>query len=474
MEENESAEIGVVGLGVMGRNLALNFRDRGFAVAVTDPWAEAREAFAAAPDREAVALAESVEELCARLARPRRLLLMVKAGEPVERLIETLPAHLSDGDIVIDGGNTHFMDSERRATTLAERGLHWLGLGISGGGSGARHGPSLMAGGAPAAFERVAPMLRAIAAKADGEPCCGYFGPGGAGHFVKTVHNGIEYAEMQLIAEIYHLMRDGLAMAPAAMSAAFKAWNQGKRGSYLQEITAKILTHREGGEDALLVDVIRDQAGQKGTGAWAAAAALELGVPCPTLAEAVAARGLSVLKPERLQAGDRLPGPGPELSDGQEAPSVAILGAALYAGRICAFAQGFALLAAAREAKAWQALDLAEVAAVWRAGCILRAGHLASIREAFAAEPPPPNLLVAQAFKDDLAATLPALRALVAFASARGIPAPALSASLAYYDGYRSAQLPANLIQAQRDYFGAHGFERSDRDGRFHGDWPDA
>jgi 6-phosphogluconate dehydrogenase len=452
-----SADIGIYGLGVMGRNLAVNLGGHRYGVVRYDPWPEARVGVAAAADEAA---------FVASLATPRAILLMVKAGEPVDAAIARLLPLLGPGDLVIDGGNSHYRDSLRRAATLAEHGLEFLGLGVSGGEEGARRGPALMAGGEAAAYARVAPLLEAIAASAEGQPCCGRVGGAGAGHFVKMVHNGIEYAVMQLIAEIYLIQRDLLRLDANVIAAAFAEWNEGPAGGYLVELAAAVLRRRD--EDgAPLLDYVRDAAEQKGTGRWAAAAALELGVPVPTLLEAVAARGLSALSEERAAAAAAVSGP--DIAGG--VPDLAgALGEALLGGMIAAYAQGFALLAGAA-AELGGPLDLAGVARIWRAGCIIRSRLLTPIVAAFAGDPAPANLLAAPAMAGMLAACQTGWRRAVAAATSHGIAVPALASALAYYDGYRTARSGANLIQAQRDAFGAHGYARTDRPGTFHSDW---
>jgi 6-phosphogluconate dehydrogenase len=464
------AEIGLIGLGVMGQNLALNIADHGFAIAVYNRTAARTEAFAASEEARTrrVVPCATLEDLARALRSPRALILMVKAGTATDEQIEALLPLLEPGDIVIDGGNAHYEDTIRRERALAARGLRLLGTGISGGEEGARHGPSIMAGGALEAYARVGPVLEAIAAKVDGAPCCAHVGPDGAGHFVKTIHNGIEYADMQLIAETYALMKDGLGLGHPEMRAAFAAWNRGDLGSYLIEITADILGKRDPETGAPMVDVILDRAGQKGTGGWAVAAALDLGVPTPTIAEAVAARSLSAAKDERVDAATHLGGPA------ADPPGTALdldtLRDALLAAKIAAYAQGFALMAAASREHGW-GLDLGTIAATWRGGCIIRARFLDWIKDAYEREPALANLMLSPRFVAALARTQRSLRAAVALAAHRGVAAPGLGSALAYYDGYRSARLPANLIQAQRDYFGAHTYERVDRPGRFHSDW---
>jgi 6-phosphogluconate dehydrogenase len=465
------AEIGLIGLGVMGQKLALNITDHGFAVAVYNRTAARTEAFAASEEARArpIVPCATPPDLVGALRPPRAIILMVPAGAATDDQIATLVPLLEPGDVIVDGGNAHFRDTIRRERALRERGLRLLGTGISGGEEGARYGPSIMAGGAPEAYARVRPIFEAIAAKVDGAPCCAHLGPDGAGHFVKMVHNGIEYADMQLIAETYALMKDGLGLGYPEMQAAFAAWNQGDLESYLIEITADILGKRDPETGAPMVEVILDRAGQKGTGGWAVAAALQLGVPAPTIAEAVAARSLSAAKEARLYAASRLTGPAAGDTPGG-ALDLTALRDALFAAKIAAYAQGFEVMAAASLEHGW-GLDLGTIASIWRGGCIIRARFLDRIREAYARDAALANLMLDSYFAAALAETQERLRDSVVLAARRGIAAPALGSALAYYDGYRSARLPANLIQAQRDYFGAHTYERVDRPSSFHSDW---
>jgi 6-phosphogluconate dehydrogenase len=465
------AEIGLIGLGVMGQNLALNIADHGFPIAVYNRTAARTEAFAASGEAQSrpIVPCTGLEDLVGAVRPPRAIILMIQAGEATDRQIEALVPMLEPGDVIVDGGNARYQDTIRRERALRERGLRFLGTGISGGEEGARHGPSIMAGGEPEAYARVRQIFEAIAAKVDGAPCCARLGPDGAGHFVKMLHNGIEYADMQLIAETYALMKRGLDLGYPAMQAAFAAWNQGDLDSYLIEITADILGKRDPDTGQPMVDVILDRAGQKGTGGWAVAAALELGVPAPTIAEAVAARSLSARKDERVQAAPQLAGP-PARGDRDPTVDLATLRDALLATKIAAYAEGFAVMAEASGAHGWE-LDLGTIASIWRGGCIIRARFLDRIREAYARDPEVRNLMLDAYFVAVLAGAQERLREAVVLAARRGIAAPALGSALAYYDGYRSAQSPANLIQAQRDYFGAHTYERIDRPGSFHSDW---
>jgi 6-phosphogluconate dehydrogenase len=461
-------DIGVIGLGPMGLNLSRNLADRGFGVGVHSRTAES----VAAAVKEDARLdgSTSTGDLIGRLKSPRTLLLMIPAGKPVDDQIAALLPELSVGDIVIDGGNSHYLDTVRREAALSARGLHFVGLGVSGGEEGARHGPALMAGCSEESWRHVAPMLLAIAAKAGengDEPCCERMGENGAGHFVKMVHNGIEYAEMQALAEAYALLRRaGLELA--AMAEIFERWNAGRLGSYLLEITGKILRAIDPETGRPMVEMILDAAGQKGTGVWTGIAALEMGVPAPTLLAATAARALSALKEERVAASRILSLP---RENGLDASAlVPDLERALFVTRLVNYAQGFALIEAASAARSW-AIPLHRVAEIWRAGCIIRARILDDVASVFAERPDLPNLLIAGRWRQDIADGAAALRSVLAKAITAGVSAPVFSAALAYRDGYASALLPANLLQAQRDFFGAHGFRRTDRPGDVHHDW---
>src|SRR5690606_24945789 len=464
------AEIGLIGLGVMGQNLALNIADHGFAVAVYNRTRARTEAFAASEEARGRPIVPclALEDLVGALRPPRAIILMVQAGAATDAQIDALAPLLDPGDVIVDGGNARFQDTVRRERALAERGRGLLGTGISGGEEGARHGPSIMAGGTHEAYACVRPIFEAIAAKVDGEPCAAHLGPDGAGHFVKMLHNGIEYADMQLIAETYALMKDALGLGYPEMEAAFAAWNQGDLDSFLIEITADILGKRDPETGAPMVEVILDRAGQKGTGSWAVAAALDLGVPAPTIAEAVAARSLSARKDERVRAAAVLAGPA--AGDRGSNADLGTLRQALLAAKVAAYAQGFAVMAAAGTEHGW-GLDLGTIARIWRGGCIIRARFLDRIREAYARAGALPNLMLDPYFAAVLAAAQGGLRETVVLAARHGIAAPALASALAYYDGARAERLPANLLQAQRDYFGAHTYERIDRPGSFHSDW---
>ena len=455
---SNAAEIGVVGLAVMGANLALNLADSGNRVAVYNRTASVTDDFMAgeASGKEVVAAA-TLGELVNELSLPRVVLIMVKAGSAVDAVIEDLVPLLDEGDVVIDGGNSHFTDTERRVVDLAGRGIRFLGVGISGGEEGARHGPSLMPGGDPRAWPVVDDMLKGIAARApDDAPTSEWVGPGGAGHFVKMVHNGIEYGDMQVIAEAYDLMRRGLGMAPADIGDVFESWNRGRLQSYLIEITSAILHTTENGEP--LIDKILDAAGQKGTGKWTVVASMDLAEPTALVAEAVYARIVSSDPDRRTRAAAIFDTPIGSL----QGAAVADIEAALYASKIISYAQGFRLLAAASAEYEWD-LDLGSVASLWRAGCIIRAAFLEDIRDAYRSAPDLEDLTEAPFFADALRSAGGSWRSVVAGAVHSGIPAPAYSSALAYFDGMRSRRLPADLIQAQRDFFGAHTFERIDR-----------
>ena len=470
MSSTSTHSLGLVGLGVMGENLALNFERHGFAVAGFDLDADKRARF----DQRTLGLqarsAASLAELVASLSAPRRILLMVPAGAAVDAVLAELRPLLSAGDVLIDGGNTLYSDTARRIAALQGSGILYLGMGVSGGEEGALHGPALMPGGDAAAWPLVAPMLQSIAARADdSEPCCEWMGPGGAGHFVKMVHNGIEYADMQMIGEAYWLMQEMMGLSPAQISAVFREWNAGELGSYLIGITADILATTDPLTGEALVLRILDTAAQKGTGKWTSQIALDLGAAAPTIADAVFARTVSALKTERVAASAILTGP--QAQAGQDAATLLPqIRDALLAAKVCAYAQGFALLRAADREYGW-GLSFERIAKVWRAGCIIRAQLLEDIRRAFDARVDLPNLLIDTHFAGLMAQAQQALREVVARAALQGVPAPAFMSALSYYDAYRSARLPANLLQAQRDYFGAHTYQRTDRPGQFHTRW---
>lgn len=466
---DRNADFGIVGLGVMGRSLAYNMAGKGVRVAAYDPWPEVMDDFdpARAPAGGTIIAAANPAGLVHALTTPRRILIMMRAGEPVERMIQELMPLLKRGDVIVDGGNSHYRDTDRRARDLAHRRIGFVGAGVSGGEQGALEGPALMLGGSKAAVERVLSTLEAIAARVDGRPCCAVFGEGGAGHFVKMVHNGIEYAEMQAVAETYGVLRNLMGYDAHRVSEVFAQWNRGPLAAYLIEITADILATPDPEDGGPLIDKVLDKAGQKGTGQWAAQSAMELGVPCPSLIEAVIARAMSFLKTERLAASEVLPGPA--VKPVVQCPP-ALISRALLATRLITYAQGMALLEAAAEAYGW-ALNPADAAAVWRGGCIIRAALLDDILAVLEGREAPASLLLAPRFEALLADGVAALRTLCAAAVSAGAPVPVFASALSYYDSYRTARLPANLIQAQRDRFGAHTYERVDRPGRFHGDW---
>ena len=464
-------KIGVVGLGVMGHNLALNMERNGFAVAGYDLDAAKTRAFlSGAAAGKAIAGVESPADLMEALEKPRRILLMVPAGKAVDSAIAHLKPHLTPGDILIDGGNSFFMDTERRSTELAADGFHFVGMGVSGGEEGALWGPSLMPGGQREAWERLAPILRAIAARAeDGQPCVEYIGPRGAGHYVKMVHNGIEYGDMQLIAEVYDLLHRGLGLSATELHDIFAAWNAGELKSYLIEITADIFGTPDAETGRPLVDLILDEAQQKGTGKWASQNALDVGAPLQTINAAVESRIISGLKQERVNAGRVIRGPEVRYG-GDRQHLINAAKDALYASKITSYAQGLGLLRIASDEYKYD-LRLGELAKIWRSGCIIRASLLNDIMAAYQRNPGLVNLLLDDFFRAAVESRQAAWRYVVQMAVGLGIPVLALSASLAYFDAYRSERLPANLTQAQRDYFGAHTYRRVDREGTFHTEW---
>ena len=464
------ADIAVVGMAVMGRNLALNIESRGFTVAVHNRTARTLEAFVNGEGAGKRLLpCVTLPELVAALSRPRRILLMVQAGAPVDAVLGELQPLLDPGDAILDGGNSFFADTIRRCREAEDAGLLYLGTGVSGGDEGALRGPSIMPGGSAAAYRMVSPILTEIAAQVDGSPCCTYIGAGGAGHYVKMVHNGIEYGDMQLIAEAFSLLQQLCGMTYPAMQERFADWNRGDLDSYLIEITARILAATDPETGAPMVEVILDKAGQKGTGAWTGQSALELGAPAPTIAEAVFARSLSAAKRERVTAAGVLRGPGTNFT-GDRADLADAIGQALYAAKICSYAQGFALMRTAASEYEWQ-LDYGAIAMIWRGGCIIRARFLQRIKEAYDREPNLANLMLDPYFADVLHRAQSAWRQVIGAATSSGIPVPAFASALSYFDSYRTARLPASLIQAQRDYFGAHTYERVDRPGTFHTNW---
>jgi 6-phosphogluconate dehydrogenase len=468
----EQCDLGLIGLAVMGQNLVLNMNDHGYKIAVYNRTISKVDQFL---ENEAkgtqVVGTHSLEELVAVLKRPRRVMLMVKAGQPVDDFISMLLPLLEEGDIIIDGGNSNFQDSARRAKYLESQGLRYIGTGVSGGEEGARYGPSIMPGGTPSAWPYVKDIFQSIAAKVeDGSPCCDWVGEGGAGHFVKMVHNGIEYGDMQLISEAYHLMKTVLSMDAGEMQSVFARWNEGKLDSYLIEITADILAFKDETGEPILEKIL-DVAGQKGTGRWTAIAALEAGIPLTLISEAVLARFLSALKDERVEASRALKGP-QETFSGDRPMAVDDIRQALYAAKIISYAQGYMLMRDAAAQYGWN-LNYGGIALMWRGGCIIRSIFLGKIKEAYDEYPGLSNLLLAPYFTGEIDEAQAAWRRVVGLASQYGAPVPAMSSALAFYDGLRHERLPANLIQAQRDYFGAHTYERVDRPRGefFHTNW---
>ncbi len=469
----KQADIGLIGLAVMGQNLVLNMEDHGFTVAVYNRTYERTEKFVTndATDRNIIPT-KTIQELAGALKLPRRVMLMVKAGSPVDDTIDLLLPYLEAGDIIIDGGNSHYPDTIARTNRLKQLGIRFMGVGVSGGEEGARFGPSIMPGGDRDSYDLMAPILTAISAKVnEGVPCCDYIGPDGAGHFVKMTHNGIEYADMQLIAESYALMRALGDFSVLEIQDIFAAWNSGPLESYLIEITADILGKTDELTGQPMVDVILDAAGQKGTGVWTSNAALELGVPAPTIAEAVFARAISAQKEQRVEASKVLFGPANQpVSDPVQL--IKDLEMALYASKICAYAQGFDLLRTASEAYGWD-LKLGRISLLWRGGCIIRARFLDKINDAYQRDPDLSNLMLDTYFREQMQRAKDSWRRIVSLAAQRGVSVQCMSSALAYFDAYRTKVLPANLLQAQRDYFGAHTYRRVDRDGIFHTKWTD-
>ncbi len=466
------ADIGVVGLAVMGENLILNMESKGFRVACYNRTTSKVDDFVA--DRakgKNIDGYHDLESFCRGLKQPRKVMLMVKAGTVVDAFIDQVVPHLEAGDIIIDGGNSHFPDTIRRMEYVESKGLRYIGTGVSGGEEGALLGPSIMPGGSPTAWDCVKPIFQKIAAQTDaGEPCCDWVGQSGAGHFVKMVHNGIEYGDMQMICETYQMMKYGLSMSNEEMEAVFSRWNEGKLDSYLIEITRDILGYRDENGEATL-DFILDTAGQKGTGKWTAIAALDEGMPLTLIGEAVFARCLSAIKEERVKASKLLTGPDAKFT-GEKARLIADLEDALYASKIVSYAQGYQLMRAAAKSYDWN-LNYGGIALMWRGGCIIRSAFLGRIKDAFDKNPDLDNLLLDPFFRDAVVTAQDAWRRVVVKAVELGIPMPAVGSALSYYDGYRSGRLPANLLQAQRDYFGAHSYERTDRQRGefFHTNW---
>jgi 6-phosphogluconate dehydrogenase len=468
---NKLSDIGLIGLAVMGENLVLNMESKGFQVSVYNRSAQKVADFLAArASGKRIVGTHSIEELVSSLASPRKVMLMIKAGSAIDEMIETLIPYLAPGDIIIDGGNTHFPDTNRRTAFVESKGLLYIGTGVSGGEEGALLGPSIMPGGSKAAWPVVKPIFQAIAAKVDGSTCCDWVGENGAGHFVKMVHNGIEYGDMQLICEAYQIMRDLLHMSADEMHNVFKEWNKGELDSYLIEITRDILGYKDT-DGKPLVDKILDTAGQKGTGKWTAIAALDLGIPLTLIGEAVFSRCLSAVKQERIQSSKILHGPVTKFT-GDKNKFINDIKDALYASKIVSYAQGYALMKAAAEEYKWK-LNYGGIALMWRGGCIIRSAFLGKIKEAFDNNPSITNLLLDPFFKEKVEKAQNGWRNVVSASVTNGIPVPAISSALGYFDGYRCENLPANLLQAQRDYFGAHTYERTDkpRGEFFHTNW---
>jgi len=464
-------DIGLIGLAVMGENLVLNMESKGFTVAVFNRTWEVTEKFAAGKAKgKNIQPAQTMEEFVGALKRPRKAMIMVKAGAPVDAVIGQLAPLLEKGDVIVDGGNSLFTDTQRRCKDLEGRGIHFVGCGVSGGEEGALKGPSLMPGGPRESWEIIAPIFRKIAAQVDGEPCCRYMGPDGAGHYVKMVHNGIEYGDMQLICEAYAIMKDVLGLEASELAEIFADWNRGDLDSYLIEITSKIFRKIDPETGKPLVDVILDKAGQKGTGLWTLQSAIAISVVISTINAAVEARVISSRKDDRVASSKVLPQPKPKEFTGDRKQLIEAVRQALYASKIVSYAQGMELLGAASHQYNWN-LNFGDIATIWRGGCIIRAKFLNRIVEAYNRDPALHNLMLDSYFRDIIANTQDNWRVAVSNAVEHGVAVPAFSASLAYFDSYRSARLPSNLLQAQRDFFGAHTYERVDKPGVFHTDW---
>jgi 6-phosphogluconate dehydrogenase len=463
-------QVGVVGVGVMGRSLALNFESKGYPVSLYDLSAEKVNEILENNKGKDLFGTTNIEEFVQSLETPRKILFMVNAGPITDKAIESILPYLDKGDILIDGGNSFFKDTIRRNKDLAEKGILFIGTGVSGGEEGALLGPSLMPSGQPEAYEVVGPLLTAISAKVNGDPCCTYIGPNGAGHYVKMVHNGIEYGDMQLICESYHLMRELLGLSTDELHEVFAEWNKGELDSYLIEITADIFTKKDQDTGKALVDVILDTAGQKGTGKWTSQSSLDLGVPLSIITESVFSRFLSAMKEERVKASKILRGPAKKEFTGDKKEFIELIRKTLYLSKICSYAQGFAQLKMASEEYDWN-LKPGEIAMIFRGGCIIRAAFLQNIKDAYDRNPNLDNLLLDSYFQSIVDDYQEAAREVVAYAIKSGVPVPGLASALAYFDSYRSEALPANLLQAQRDYFGAHTYQRVDREGTFHTDW---
>ncbi|NUS49617.1 MAG: NADP-dependent phosphogluconate dehydrogenase [Nocardioidaceae bacterium] len=471
MDTQPTATIGLTGLAVMGRNLARNIARHGYPVAVHNrTTARTTELLERYGDEGTFVGAETLEELVAAAERPRAIVVMVKAGAGTDAVVDALVPLLDEGDIVVDGGNAHYADTRRRERALAEHGLHFVGMGVSGGEEGALHGPSIMVGGSDASYQRLGPVLESIAARVDGVPCCAHVGPDAAGHFVKMVHNGIEYADMQLIAESYDLLRSVIGLSPREIADVFRDWNEGDLESFLIEITAKVLAHEDAATGRPFVDVVADEAEQKGTGRWTVQSALDLGVPVTGIAEATFARSLSGHREQRAPARETFGSDASAASVPDRDAFVEDVRAALYASKVVAYAQGFDQIRAGSAEHAWD-VDLGAMATIWRGGCIIRARFLDRIREAYDDDPDLVTLLVAPYFADAVRQGVDAWRRVVATAAAAGVPVPAFGSSLSFLDALRRDRLPAALVQGLRDLFGAHTYRRVDRDGTFHTAW---
>lgn len=463
-------QIGVIGLAVMGKNLALNIESRGFTVSVYNRSREKTDDLMKEAAGKNLVPAYSIEEFVASLEVPRKILIMVQAGAGTDATIDSLVPHLTEGDIIIDGGNAYFPDTQRRSKELEAKGFRFIGTGVSGGEEGALKGPSIMPGGQESAYKLVEPILTAISAKVGGDACCTYIGPDGAGHYVKMVHNGIEYGDMQLICEAYSLLQSVLGLDAKELHEIFTEWNKGELDSYLIEITADIFSKYDPETGKPMVDVILDSAGQKGTGKWTSQSSLDLGVPLSIITESVFARFLSAMKEERVSASKLLKGPKPAPFQGDKAAFIESVRKALFASKICSYAQGFAQMRAASDEYGWD-LRYGDIAMIFRGGCIIRARFLQNIKDAYDRNPALSNLLLDPYFQEIVESYQGAWREVVATAVAQGIPVPSFASAIAYFDSYRTERLPANLLQAQRDYFGAHTFKRVDKEGTFHHNW---
>ncbi|WP_339790347.1 NADP-dependent phosphogluconate dehydrogenase [Paenibacillus sp. FSL R7-0313] len=463
-------QIGVIGLAVMGKNLALNIESKGFSVSVFNRSPEKTNDLLKEAEGKNLTGSFSIEEFVASLESPRKILIMVQAGKATDATIEQLLPHLDEGDIIIDGGNAYFPDTQRRSKELEDKGIRFIGTGVSGGEEGALKGPSIMPGGQESAYKLVEPILTAISAKVGDDPCCTYIGPDGAGHYVKMVHNGIEYGDMQLIGEAYHLLKSVLNVSVEELHAIFTEWNQGELDSYLIEITADIFSKYDPETGKPMVDVILDAAGQKGTGKWTSQSALDLGVPLSMITESVFSRFLSAMKDERVAASKILSGPATEAFSGDKKAFIESVRKALFASKIVSYAQGFAQMRAASDEYGWD-LKYGNIAMIFRGGCIIRSQFLQNIKEAYDKDAALKNLLLDPYFQNIVESYQGAWREVVAAAVKQGVPVPGFSSALSYYDSYRTERLPANLLQAQRDYFGAHTFKRVDKEGSFHHNW---